>query len=122
MNYLYVKLALIMGLSWLVYVVCMSVTEICLRAPPEIIVAQVFVLIGAIQVNVQGTCVVMCLFWGSVYEKFFARNKKQKNGAQNNENNNNNNYHMQQLNMQQQQQMNLQQIHNRNYHQRISVF
>jgi len=90
------------------------------------IVAQVFVFIGAVQVNVQGVCVVLCLFWGAAYEKFFAKKKKQKVGnlAQNN-NNNNNNYHMQQLNMQQpqqQQQMNLESRINRNYHQRISVF
>ena len=122
MNYLYLKLALIMGLSWLVYVVCISVTEICNRS--TMVVAQVFVFIGAVQVNVQGVCVVMCLFWGAAYEKFFAKKKRPKSLPQNNNNNNNiNNFNMQQFNIQQQQQqINLEPILNRNYHQRISVF
>jgi hypothetical protein len=87
------------------------------------VVAQVFVFIGAVQVNVQGVCVVMCLFWGAAYEKFFVKKKRPKVLPQNN-NNNNNNLNMQQFNIQQQQQLqiNLEPILNRNYHQRISVF
>ena len=86
MNYLYLKLALIMGLSWLIYVVCISVIEIF---HGSFLVTQIFVLVGTLRINLQGLCIVTCLFWGATYDRFF--NKKKLNKNNNNNNNNNNN-------------------------------
>ncbi|RMZ93518.1 hypothetical protein BpHYR1_054277 [Brachionus plicatilis] len=71
-NNLFLKLAIIMGLSWFVYVVGVVVTEIV----PNHLLAQIIVLITSCQVNLQGFIIVLGLFWGACCEFLF--NKKHR--------------------------------------------
>lgn len=78
-NCLFIKMAIIMGLSWFVYVFGVITTEIF----PNHLLAQIVVLITACQVNLQGLIIVLGLFWGACYE-FIFKKKQCKTGVNKN--------------------------------------
>lgn len=78
---LFFKMAIIMGLSWFVYVFGVIVTEIF----PSHLLAQIVVLITACQVNLQGFIIVLGLFSGACYEFLFKRKQGKIRVTKNNQ-------------------------------------
>lgn len=74
MSHLFLKLATIMGLSWVVYVASTIIIEIF----SSHLVAQIIVLISSCQINLQGLIVVLGLFSNATGEILF-RKKASKN-------------------------------------------
>ena len=101
MNYLFLKLFVIMGLTWIVYLVTAVLIEFLNKRS----LIQIFTIIGEFQMSIQGLIVVLCLFSNAAYEKFFTKKKNHKGHPQQAQHNNNNNN----INM------------NHHYHRRITV-
>ena len=87
MNYLFLKLSIIMGLTWIVFLITAVLIEFLSKRS----LIQVFIIIGGFQMSIQGLIVVLCLFSNAAYEKFFSKKKNHKSHPQQAHNNNNNN-------------------------------
>jgi hypothetical protein len=69
MNYLFLKLAVIMGLSWTVYIICIFIIEIF----TDHLLVQTIIIVASCQINLQGLVIVLGLFSNSAYQKFFKK-------------------------------------------------
>jgi hypothetical protein len=85
-NNLFLKLAVIMGLSWAVYIV----SVIFIETFTDYYAVQVFIIIASSQVNLQGLIVAIGLFFNVVYEKF-VKNRRHCLPSQNSAHNNHHN-------------------------------
>lgn len=83
-NFLFPKLAILMGLPWLVSVLAISFAQI----PDKPSFALSLHILSSIQINSQGLLLVIVLFSNATYEKLF--NKRSTRRANNNNNNNQN--------------------------------
>ena len=72
MNNLFLKLAAIMGLSWIIYVICIIIFEIFAKY----FYVQILIIIASCQINLQGTIVVISLFSNAVFEFIVKKKKK----------------------------------------------
>lgn len=108
-NNLFLKLAVLMGLSWFVYVISVCLVE----AMSDTIFIQIVNLIASVQTNLHGFLIVLVLFSNATYEKLFKKKKSTKK--------NNNNHHEQQLQMQQQLQQNQTTGKMHNFQRRLTV-
>lgn len=79
-NKLFLKLSVIMGLSWIVYVIGVIITEIF----SDHLLAQITVLITSCQVNLQGFIIVLGLYSGACREFLFKRKQSKQKGNKNN--------------------------------------
>lgn len=93
MNNLFLKLATIMGLSWVIYVLGVVIIEIFTSH----ILAQIIVLITSCQINLQGFVVVLGLYSNAVYDLMFKKKTSKNTGPAGNRanrpNQNRVNYH-----------------------------
>jgi len=69
MNYLFLKLAIIMGLSWAIYIICIFIIEIF----TDHLLVQTIIIVASCQINLQGLVIVLGLFSNSAYQKFFKK-------------------------------------------------
>lgn len=81
-NHLFLKLAILMGLSWIIYAV-----SICLAQIPGLAHFTLTMhLVGSLQTNIQGFLLVLVLFSNATYERLFS--KRSSRGTKKNKNNN----------------------------------
>lgn len=71
----FLKLAIIMGLSWIVYIM----TIIIIEASVDVSIIQYSLIISSLQVNLQGVIVAVGLFFNVIYEKFVKGEKSDAN-------------------------------------------
>jgi hypothetical protein len=73
-SYFFFKLAVLMGFSWIVYIICVSIME----AYSENFHMQIIIVIGSCQINFQGSLVVICTYSSSILESLSKKKTKNK--------------------------------------------
>jgi hypothetical protein len=73
-SYFFYKLAILMGFSWIIYIVCIFIMEIF----SENFHMQIIIIIGSCQINFQGSLVVICTYSNSILESLSKRKSKTK--------------------------------------------
>jgi hypothetical protein len=74
-SFIFLKLGIIMGLSWIIYIV--SILVIDFTNDNNYLLIQSFIILSSCQVNLQGFMIVVALFSNVVHERF-ARKRRQR--------------------------------------------